>query len=400
MPWSDNSNGGDAGTAAQKPGPGGANGPSGGGEKPPRKPNGGPSAPPPITQDDLGALWRKLQQRFAGLRGPGDGLNPNLLGVGIAVVVFLWLLSGIYFVQPAEQGVVTTFGAYSRETGLGAHWRFVPFEAVQKVPVEAVQQVDIGGNADNENLQESLMLTGDENIVNLTFTVQYRISDAFKYLFRVTDPDATVKAVAESAIREVVGKSKLKDITTTGRAVVQQQTADLMQRVLDNYGAGVSVDEVNIVSASPPKEVLPDFQAVTSAGQYADSAVNEANTYRNQKIYEAKGDAAKLVQAADAYREQTVDQAQGDAARFNQIYDQYKRAPAVTRERRYLESMQRVLARSNKVIVDTHGATAPIILPPDAFRPRSAPDQTATPAPTSPSPPAQSQTSASPGAAQ
>jgi membrane protease subunit HflK len=327
-----------------------------------------------LNPDELTAMLRRWRQWMeARLGGVGGPATPQLMGLIAIAVVVIWLLSGIYFVQPAEQGVVTTFGAYSRETGPGPHWRFVPFERVQKVQVASLQRVDIGGSGDAEVPAESLMLTGDENIVDLTFTVQYRINDAAKFLFRVAEPgDPTVKSVAESAIREVVGKTNLDDIITNGRGKLQDESEVLMQRILDSYGAGVTVVEVQVRSANPPKDVVPDFQAVASAGQYADSAVNEANAYKNRVVNEAKGTAAQIIQSAQAYREQVVHTADGDASRFNQIYEQYRRAPAVTRERLYLETMERVLSKSNKVIVDTHGATAPIILPSDAFRPKSA----------------------------
>jgi len=402
MPWTDNS---DDGKAGQKPGPWGAPPPggSGGGNDqppPPRRPSGGPRRPPPpINPDDLTAMLRRWRQRLeTTLAGIGGRPTPQLFGLIALALAAVWLLSGIYFVQPAEQGVVTTFGAYSRSTGPGAHWRFTPFERVQKVQVASLQRVDIGGSGDSEVPAESLMLTRDENIVDLTFTVQYRINDAAKFLFRVADPgDQTIRSVAESSIREVVGKTDLDDILTNGRGKLQDQTEALMQRILDNYGAGVTVVEVQVRSANPPKDVVPDFQAVASASQYADSAVNEANAYKNRVVNEAKGNAAQIIQQAQAYRERVVDTAQGDASRFNQIYEQYRRAPAVTRERLYLETMERVLSKSNKVIVDTHGATAPIILPSDAFRPRSVtpsapqPDATESPQPPAPQPLPQTQ---------
>ena len=214
------------------------------------------------------------------------------------------------------------------------------------------------------------MLTGDENIVDLTFTVQWRINDATKYLFHVKEPDDAVKAVAESAIREVIGKTPLQDILTTGRGAVQDETQALMQRTLDDYGAGIDVVEVQIRSANPPQEVIAAFREVANAGQDAESSVNEANTYSNRVVNEAKGDAAKITQSSEGYREQVVLEAEGEASRFSQLDAEYRRAPAVTRQRLYLETMERVLSKSNKVIVDAHGATAPIILPPDVFRPR------------------------------
>ena len=378
MPWTDIS---DDGKPGQKPGPWGAPPPggSGGGNEPPpppRRPTGGGGRrpPPPINTDEISAMLQRWRQWIEGhLGGAGGPGTPQLIGLIAVALVMVWLLSGIYFVQPAEQGVVTTFGAYSRDTGPGAHWRFIPFEKVQKVQVASLQRVDIGGAGDNEVPAESQMLTGDQNIVDLTFTVQYRINNAANYLFRVADSgDPTIKSVAESAIREVVGKTDLDDILTNGRGKLQDQTEVLMQRILDSYGAGVTVVEVQVRSANPPRDVVPDFQKVASASQYADSAVNEANAYKNRVVNTAKGNAAQIVQQAQAYRENVVHTAQGDASRFNQIYEQYRRAPAVTRERLYLETMERVLSKSNKVIVDTHGATAPIILPSDAFRPRNA----------------------------
>lgn len=191
-------------------------------------------------------------------------------------------------------------------------------------------------------------------------------------------------------MREVVGKTPLQPIISTGRGEVQRQTAELMQKTLDAWGAGISVVEVQIRSANPPPEVVSAFREVNNAQQDADSKVNQANAYRNRVVNEAKGDAARITEAAQAYREQAVREAQGEAARFNQIYTEYRRAPGVTRDRLYIETMQRILQSSNKVIVDGKGATAPIILPPDAFRPRNA-------APAAPAPQAApSQTQAQP----
>jgi membrane protease subunit HflK len=391
MPWTDNSDdgkpgpkpgpwGGPSGGAGDGPDAGQGAGPSAGPDgrddplPPPRRPSSGPrrGPPPPINPDEITVLLRRWREQLEGaVGGAGGQATPHLIGLAALALVVLWLIAGVYFVQPAEQGVVTTFGAYSGVTLPGPHWRAVPFQRVQKVQVAALQRVDVGGTGDNETPAEALMLTGDENIVDLTFTVQYRINDPAKYLFRVSDPgQVTIQSVAESAMREVVGKTNSNDILTNGRGVLQDQTEVLMQRILDSYGAGVTIVEVQVRSANPPKDVVPDFQDVASAGQDAASAINQANAYKNRVTNVAKGDAAQIIQSAQAYREQVVRTAQGDASRFNQIYEQYRRAPAVTRERLYLEAMERVLAKSNKVIVDTHGATAPIILPSDAFRPR------------------------------
>jgi membrane protease subunit HflK len=207
---------------------------------------------------------------------------------------------------------------------------------------------------------ERLMLTGDENIVDLSFTVQWKVSDAAKYVFNVREPDTVIKDVAESAMREVIGRTALTPILTTGRGQVQDQTEQLMQRILDRYDVGVSIQSVNIQAATTPGPVLEAYRDVQRAAQNAESAANNA-----------RGEAAQIRQAALGYREQVVREAAGDADRFNQIYAQYKLAPAVTRERLYIETMQRVLEKSNKVIIDNKGATAPVILPPDVFRPRA-----------------------------
>jgi membrane protease subunit HflK len=210
--------------------------------------------------------------------------------------------------------------------------------------------------------------------------VQWHISDAAAYLFQVRDPEDAVKAVAESAMREVVGHSALTSILTNGRGEVQAQTVELMQRILDRYRAGVTIDAVQIQNANPPAEVVPAYQDIARAGQDAQSSINQANTYRNRVVNEATGDSAKIIQAAEGYREQVVREAQGEAARFNQVYAQYRRAPAVTRQRLYIQTMQTVLSHSRKVIIDAKGATAPIILPPQAFQ-AVAPESAPAPAP-------------------
>ncbi len=376
MPWNDNAN----------PGPWGSPPPNdGNGDKKPRRPQGGgPRGPRRPEGPDLNAAFEKLQRQlrdfFSG--GPGgEGVRPAAVAAVAGVGFGLWALSGVYIVQPNEQAVVTTFGAYSRSEGPGIRYHLpTPIERVEKVPVTSLNRIDIGGVGEADVPEESLMLTGDENIVDLDFSVTWRVADASKYLFTLRDPDVSVKAAAESAMREVVGKSELQPILTTGRGQVQAQTAELMQKTLDSWGAGISVVEVQIRSANPPQEVAAAFRDVNSAGQDQESARNEANTYRNRVVNEAKGDAAKLIQSAEAYREQSVREATGDVARFNQIYDEYRRAPGVTKDRLYIETMQRVLANSNKVVIDGKGASAPIILPPDVFRPRTSPRPAEAPA--------------------
>jgi len=221
------------------------------------------------------------------------------------------------------------------------------------------------------------------------------VSDADNYLFRTTNPDATVKAVAESAMREVVGRTPLNDVLSSGRARVQLQTEALMQRILDSYRTGVRIEQVQIRAAEPPQQVITAFREVASAGQEAQSFINEANTYRNRVVNEAVGSAAAIRQEAEGYRQSVVSEAEGEAARFNQIVTQYRANPGVTRERLYVETMERVLRDSNKIVVD-QGGGAPIILPPELFRNRPAPT---APGGTTSAQPSTSQSSVSAGTA-
>ena len=391
MPWNDNANPGPWGAppGGDDKRDGGARRPQGGGPRGPRRPDG----------PDFNAGFDRLGQRMRDLfGGPGGGPRPGVIAAIVGGMFALWALSGIYVVQPNEQAVVTTFGAYSRSEAPGLRYHLpAPIERVEKVPVTTLNRSDVGGGGGADAPAESLMLTGDEQIIDLDFSVTWRINDPGKYLFAIKNPEEAVKAVAESAMREVVGKTPLQPIISTGRGQVQQQTAELMQKTLDSWGAGISVVEVQIRSANPPPEVVSAFREVNNAQQDADSAVNEANTYRNRVINDAKGDASTIINRAQAYREQAVREALGEAARFNQIYTEYRRAPGVTRDRLYIETMQRILQGSNKVVIDAKGATAPIILPPDVFRPKS---QFASPQTPSATPPAQPQPQVEVGPAQ
>jgi modulator of FtsH protease HflK len=396
MPWNDNAN----------PGPWGSppSGDDGGGkDKPPRRQNGGGPRRPGGGGSgggpgpDLNAGIERLRQLLGNMfGGPGRGVRPGAIAAIAGAVFALWALSGLYVVQPNEEAVVTTFGAYSRSEAPGLRYHLPsPIEHVEKVPVTTLNRLDIGGGgtADSDIPQESLMLTSDENIVDLTFSVTWRVSDAARYVFATRAPDDAVKAVAESAMREVIGKTELDSIFNS-RGQVQLQTADLMQRTLDSWGAGVRIVEVQIRSVNPPADVVAAFRDVQSAEQDRDSAVNVADAYRNRVVNEAKGTAAQIVQSAQAYREQSVRTATGDAARFNSILGEYRRAPEATRERLYLETMERVLAKSNKVVISGKGVTAPVILPSDVFRPRSGPaaaPQEPTPSATTPPAPSGTQ---------
>ena len=393
---------GDRGDQGRKPSPwgglgggsGGGSGGGGGGRGPfgegPRRPRPGPGGGrPQLKGPDFDDLVRQLKAwfgRFGGGGGGGGGGPRPALVAGILGAAFAaWALSGLYIVQPDQEAVVTRFGAYVRSEGPGLRYHLpAPIGGVEKVSVTNLNRLDVGGSGSSDVPQESLMLTGDENIVDLNFTVQWRVSNAARYLYRVADPEAAVKMTAESAMREVVGKMPLQDILTTGRGQVQDEAAELMQRILDSWGVGVNVVEVQIRTANPPQEVIAAFREVANAGQDAESAVNEANAYRNRVTNEAKGDAARITQAAEAYKEQVVREAQGEADRFVSIEAEYRRAPAVTRQRLYTETMERILRNSNKVVVDTpKGSTAPIVLPPDILRDRRGAVVTA-PAPAQP----------------
>jgi membrane protease subunit HflK len=389
MPWNDNAN----------PGPWGSPPPGDDGERkdvPARRPqtdgDGGGRGPRGPGGPDLNAGFEQLRRRVGDLFGGGRGLRPGVVMAIGAGLVGLWAISGFYVVQPNEQAVVTTFGAYSRSEDPGLRYRLpTPIEHVEKVPVLSLNRLDLGGGAtpDTDIPQESLMLTSDLDIVDLSWTITWRIADARRYLFSTRAPDDGLKAVAESAMREIVGETPLDSIINgNGRGKVQLETGQLMQRALDGWGAGITIVDVQIRSVNPPSEVLAAFRDVTSAQQDKDSAVNEADAYRNRVVNEAQGDASRITQYAEGYKEQMVRTAQGDANRFNAIDAEYRRSPQATRERLYLETMERVMAKSKKVVIaGKGGTTAPVILPPDLFR-------------TAPPPPAAAPAAAPPPTAQ
>jgi len=280
------------------------------------------------------------------------------------VLAAFYLLAGVIVVSPREEAVVTTFGAWTRTYGPGIGYHLPIIERSRKIDVTTLRTASIGGGTGDG---DTLMLTGDENIVDLSFSVTWRVSSPGRYLFNIADPDATLKAVAESAMREVIGRSALEPIISRGRGQIQIEVAQLMQRILDSYGAGIVIDGVQISEANPPKEVVDAFRDVNNASQFAESLANQA-----------RGQAAQVRQAALGYKAQVVREAAGEAARFNQVYEQYRLAPGVTRDRLYIETMERVLGKTNKVIVDSKGASAPLILPPDVFRPKAAPQSSTT----------------------
>jgi len=323
----------------------------------------GPQSSGP-TPPDLEELLRRSQDKLRDLL-PGGSLGGRGFALIALAALALWGFSGFFRVEPDELGVVLRFGKYVRDAqpGLNYHLPY-PIEAALTPRALRVNKMDIGMRlveesksriSMNEVPPESLMLTGDENIVDINFSVFWLIKAAgvSDYLFNIQDPDGTVKAVAESAMREVIGRSQIQPILTGARQATEAAVQNLMQKTLDHYGAGVQITQVQLQKVDPPAQVIDAFRDVQAARIDADRAQNEAETYANRVVPEARGRVAQVTQAAEAYREQTVAEATGQASRFLKIYDQYKNAPKVTRQRMYLETMERLFDGTEKIIVDT-----------------------------------------------
>jgi membrane protease subunit HflK len=349
MPWS-NQGGGPWGS-------GGGKGPWGSGPQ-----GGGGGSPTP----DLEELLRRSQDKLRTVL-PGG----NLGGKGFALIalaaIAIWGFSGFFRVEPDERGVVLRFGKYVRDANPGLNYHLpYPVESVLTPKVTRVNRIDIGmrpvedrrGTAMRDVPEESLMLTGDENIVDVDFSVFWLIKPegVSDYLFNIQNPEGTVKAVAESAMREIIGRSLIAPILTGAKQSVETAVHDLMQKTLDNYGAGIQVTQVQLQKVDPPNQVIDSFRDVQAARIDAERAQNEAQTYANRIVPEARGRVAQITQAAEAYREQTVAEATGQTARFNKVLDEYKKAPDVTRTRLYLETMERVLGSTDKFIFDAGSA--------------------------------------------
>jgi modulator of FtsH protease HflK len=313
----------------------------------------------PTVEQVLG-IGGKWFRRFLE-NGPRGG-SAYIVGV---VALLAWLLSGAFIVRADEQGVVLRFGAFARTAPPGIHYHLPwPIESALTPSVTRENQINIGYRLAASGVaasvpEESLSLTGDENIVEINFTVYWLIDDAAAFLFNVQNPalqpDATIKAVAESAMREVVGKSRIEPILTANRDTIQQDVRALMQTILVSYGAGVSVTRVQMQKADPPAQVLNAYRDVQAARTDQDRMRNEALAYANKAVPEARGGAARIVQEAEGYKQAVIARTQGEAQRFISIHDQYKQAPNVTRRRIYIDTMQSVLAGVDKVIVDTKG---------------------------------------------
>ncbi len=334
-------------------------GPWGGGGGQGQGPWGGGSSGP--TPPNIEELLRKGQDRFKRFLPSGSGKIRGLILMVVAALA-IWLGSGFYRVQPGEQGVELLFGRFVKHTSPGLNYWFpVPFGEVMKPNVERTNTITIGFREVGEGRrgvgarvvpQESLMLTGDQNIIDINFVVQWRIKSAADFLFNIRNPEATIKIAAESAMREIIGQTALEDATTGKRQQVQQQSRALLQKILDDYGAGVAIAEIQLQKADPPAEVIDAFHDVQRARQDQERAINEANAYRNDIVPRAKGKAQTVIQGAGAYKEKVVKEADGEAKRFLSVYETYKLAKDVTVRRLFLERMQEVFKNSEKVIID------------------------------------------------
>ena len=359
MPWSNQGGGGPWGSSGGGGNSGGSGG--GGGNSPWGRGSGGNNGPQPPNIEDL---IRRSQDRFkkAFPGGSGGGNNTGVIAVvGSLAVAILLVMLCTYRVQPDEQGVVLRFGEWVRTATPGLNFKLPdPIETVTKPKVTRVNRVDVGfralGPANAQTMrplpEEALMLTGDENIVDINFTVFWVIKDAGKYLFNVRDPEQTVKAAAESAMREIIGRTPIQPILAEGRRKVEQDAIVLLQRIMDEYGTGIEITQMQLQKVDPPASVVESFRDVQRARADLERSRNEAEAYRNDIIPRARGEAERLIQEAEAYKQQIVAQAEGDANRFLAVYRQFVQAKDITQQRIYLETMEEILRRTNKVVID------------------------------------------------
>lgn len=335
---------------------GGGNGGSGGG-------GGGGGFGGGGTPPDLEAMLRRGQDKLKDFM-PGGGMGGRGIALGLIAIIVLWLATGVYTVRPDEVGLNLIFGRYVGKTDQGVQYNLpYPIGSVIKPRVTTVNTTEVGfrsgdGSArrvgQRDVSEESLMLTGDENIVDVDFAVQWQINPARAedFVFNIQSPEASIKAVAESAMREVIGRRNIQAVLTTDRGAVEAEVKQLMQDVLNHYRAGVELRIVQLLKVDPPNQVIDAFRDVQAARQDQDRVKNEAETYASRIVPEARGQALRVIQDAEGYRERTIAEAQGAASRFTQVYDEYRKAPEVTRARMFLETMERVYSGMDKVIID------------------------------------------------
>ena len=332
-------------------------------------PGGGNGSGKGPTPPDIDAIIRDIQNKINKFLPGGSKSGGKPIGLILIILLFVWLASGLYRVGPDEQGVVLRFGKFIKTTQPGLHYHIpVPIETVETPKVTKVNRIDIGFRSERDSgfstgggvadvPQESLMLTGDENIVNIDFSVFWVIKDAGKFLFEIQDPEGTVKAAAETAMREVIAKSDIQPILTEGRAKIEVETQEIIQSILDEYQSGIQVTQVQTQKADPPDQVIDAFRDVQAARADMERSKNEAEAYANDVIPRARGEAAKIMQAAEAYKQQVVAASEGEASRFTSIYNEYAKAKEVTQERMYLETMEKVLADIDKVIIEKNAGS-------------------------------------------
>jgi modulator of FtsH protease HflK len=358
---------------------------------------------------DLDQLWRDFNQRLnrllggkggRGGDGGGGGFNPDMRGAGIgvglvaAIILFLWLVSGFFIVQEGQTGVVVTFGKFSHTTSAGFNWRWPhPIQSHEIVNISQVRTVEVGyrSNVRNKQARESLMLTDDENIIDIQFAVQYKLKNAADWVFNNRDQEETVRQVAETSIREIVGRSKMDFVLYEGREKVAFDVSQLMQQILDRYRSGVQITNVTMQGVQPPEQVQAAFDDAVKAGQDRERQKNEGQAYANDVIPKARGQASRLLQEAEGYRARVIANAEGDASRFRQVVTEYQKAPAVTRDRLYLETMQQIFVSTTKIMVDTKSSGNMLYLPLDKLISQTGNDMNAgkaAPTTTAPTPPA------------
>jgi membrane protease subunit HflK len=362
--------------------------------------------PPNEGPPDLDEILKKLQQKIAGLfgmrprpaptapQGPGMGaaVGGGLVFI-ILLIVAVWLASGFYIVEEGRRGVVLRLGRFLEVTMPGPRWHIpYPIESVEVVNVSNVRTVEVGyrGNPKNKQPQEALMLTDDENIVDVQFAIQYTLKSPEDFLFNNRNPEDNVLQAAETSIREVVGKSKMDFVLNQGRSEVASRVKLLMQQILDRYKTGINITTVNLQNVQAPEQVQASFEDVVRAGQDRERFKNEGQAYANDVVPKARGVAARLIEEANGYRQSVISTAQGDASRFRQVLAEYEKAPQVTRERIYLETMQQILGSTSKVLVDQKGGQNLLYLPLDQLmrmgaqpgaEARAAPEAAPAPAP-------------------
>ena len=361
---------------------------------------GGNQGPP-----DLEELWRDFNRRLSSLfgqkgGGAGDGgeggrrpsLNPRQFGGGIGLLVILivviWLASGFYVVDASQRGIVLQFGKYKETTEPGLRWRLpYPIQSNELVNLTGVRTVEIGyrGSEKNKVLKEALMLTDDENIVNIQFAVQYILKDPQAYLFNNRNPEDAVAQAAETAIREIVGKNRMDFVLYEGREQVAALAANLIQEILDRYSTGILISKVTMQNAQPPEQVQAAFDDAVKAGQDRERQKSEGQAYANDVIPRARGTASRLMQEAEGYKQRVIATADGDASRFKQILTEYSKAPEVTRQRMYLDTVQQVMSNVSKVMVDTRASSNLLFMPLDKLMQAAgaAPGITVPPSPSS-----------------